>query len=43
VLIQGVDMLAGVGGCVDCWVMGFEFPELLSSTVPVLIELQVTH
>src|SRR5882724_13336533 len=33
-----VDMLAGVGGCVDCRVTGFEFPQLLSSTVPALIE-----
>src|SRR5882724_4681362 len=38
-----VDMLAGVGGCVDCQVTGFEFPELLSSTVPALIELWVTR
>src|SRR5882724_11630634 len=36
-----VDMLAGVGGYVDCRVMGFEFPELSSSTVPALIELWV--
>src|SRR5882724_12842313 len=36
-----VDMLAGVGGCVGGWVMGFEFPELLSSTVPARIELWV--
>src|SRR5882724_742211 len=36
-----VDMLAGVGGCLDCQVMGFEFPELSSSTVPALIELRV--
>src|SRR5882724_7337835 len=38
-----VDMLAGVRGYVDCQVMGFEFPELLSSTVPALIELWVTR
>src|SRR5882724_1091314 len=38
-----VDMLAGVGGCIDCWVTGFEFPELLLSTVPALIELRVTR
>src|SRR5882724_7117117 len=38
-----VDMLAGVGGCVDCQVMGLEFPGLLSSTVPALIELWVTQ
>src|SRR5882724_487765 len=38
-----VNMLAGVGGCVDCQVTGFEFPELLSSTVPALIELWVTQ
>jgi len=38
-----VDMLAGVGGCVDCQVTGFEFPELLLSTVPAPIELQVTQ
>ena len=37
-----VDMLAGVGGCVDCRVTGFDFPEL-SSTLPALIELQVTQ
>src|SRR5882724_8629734 len=41
-----VDMLAGVGGWGDGWVMGLEFPELsrkvkLSSTVPALIELWV--
>ena len=35
-----VDMLAGVGVCVDCQVTGLEFPELLS-TVPALIELRV--
>jgi len=43
-----VDMFAGVGGWVDGWVTGFEFPELsrkaeLSSTVPALIELWVKH
>ena len=40
------DMLAGVGGWVDVWVTGLDFPELsrkvkLFSTVPALIELQV--
>src|SRR5882724_3384300 len=38
-----VDMVAGVGGCVDCQVTGFEFPELSLSTVPALIELRVTR
>src|SRR5882724_13087733 len=38
-----VDMLAGVGGYVDCRVTGFEFPELSSSIVPALIELWVTR
>ena len=38
-----VDMLAGVGGCVDCWVTRFEFPELSLSTVTALIELRVTR
>ena len=42
------DMLMGVGGWVDVWVTGLEFPKLsrivkLSSTVPALIELWVKH
>src|SRR5882724_6464725 len=42
------DMLVGVGGWVDVWVTGLEFPELsrivkLSSTVPALIESWVKH